>query len=1020
MTDSLQLLQDAAAGSGSASLRRRPAGPGGTPRLWRKTAIALALSSPLMFTVAATGVAVVLLAPGTAQAASNSEGFVYGVAPAGAEITLRSSETGYTRNTTVGSSGTFQITSVPIGRYEVTATVDGTAQSQEVSVSIGEGAQVRFVAEEIAEVTVTAQRTRVNTRSVETSTNLSAEELERLPVQRNISDVQMLAPDASMGSSDYETKQGNTLVAFGGASPLENAFFLNGFNLTDFRQGLGSSEVPFQFLQEVQVKTGGYSAAYGRSLGGVVNSVSKTGTNNFTAGVNLFWEPEWARAHSPNVDFIDEEGNVVHKIYNSADRDDGLEGNIFAGGPIIKDRLFFYGVVGLKDLSSKYVGGRGSAYSKETSDGPIYYALNLAANLAQGHRLQFTTFSDERDTDTAVYDYDFATKTIGDISSKAEVTTGGQAYILNYDGQMTDWFSLSAMYGHGELNDKSIALDGEGGPCTAVIDNRAGGNLRLGCVAPETRNRDIVDTRESWRLEGTFFFSLLGEHQAKAGYEVENLTTDITQAYVGNGTVYTYSRCNEEEGCSVGGQTVPTGAEFVRLRTYPIFGKFDNDLTAYYIEDRWQINRRLLVSLGLRNDTFDLKNNEGRSWTKQDDQWGPRLGLAFDLLDDGRSKIYANYGRYYMPIETNTAVRTLAGGVDETSYYQFTAIDPVTGVPTLGDRIGVVSASAVSPDYPRAANLKPSSQDEFIIGYEMEVAPLWTAGIKGLHRKLNDVIEDTCGYFPGEEGNLTYGCVLFNPGRDAVIRNQDWNFDGEIDNVTLTKEFLGLPKAERKYYAVTVNLDRAFDSKWFLRSSYTWSHTYGNFEGYARSDTGQDDPGISSSFDLPYLIAHGDLPQDHRHIFKVSGAYAITDEWLVGLNFSAISGRPKNAYGRLPSDIQVCDCSPEVNQAVIDSYNVGYEGEFSFVDGQRVGRGSEGRLGWVLNLNASVTYAPKFVPGLTLGMDVFNVLNRDTVVNIDESKELLTTDNPAYGTPRDSDSFQRPRHVRFSLAYQFR
>ncbi|WP_028081771.1 TonB-dependent receptor [Solimonas soli] len=993
-------------------------------RPWRKSALALALSSPLALTALESGLMLTVLAPGAARAASNSEGYVYGIAPAGANITLRSAETGYVRGTVAGANGSFQITAVPVGSYEVTAVVEGGEQKQTVTVSIGEGAQLRFVAEEIAEVTVTGQRSNVDTTAVETSTNLSAEELERLPVQRHISAVQMLAPDASAGSSDYETKQGNHLVAFGGASPLENGFFLNGFNITDFRLGLGGSEVPFQFLQETQIKTGGYSAAFGRSLGGVVNMVSKTGTNSFLAGGNLFWEPEWARGHSPDVDFVDNAGKVVHKVYNSADEDDGVEGNLFAGGPLIKDRLFFYGVVGMKDISSQYVGARGDTYSKEKSDGPLYYALNLAANLAPGHRLQFTTFSDERDSEIAVYDYDFDDKAVGAASSRTQATTGGQAYIANYDGQVADWFSLSALYGHGEIKDKSSALAGDGGPCTAVIDNRTGSNERLGCVSAETRNRDILDTRESWRLEGTFFFSLLGEHQVKAGYEVEDLTTDITQAYVGNGTVYTYSRCHNEEdpeaGCSVGGETIAEGADFVRLRTYPIFGKFDNDLSAYYIEDRWQIHRQLLLSLGLRNDTFDLKNRQGRSWTRQDEQWGPRLGIAFDPLDDGRSRIYANYGRYYMPIETNTATRTLSGGVDESSYYEFTAIDPLTGIPTLGDKIGATTSAAVSNDYPRAANLKPSSQDEFILGYEMEVAPSWSAGIKGLHRRLNEVIEDTCGYFPTEEGDLTYGCVLLNPGRDAVIRNQDWNFDGEIDNVTLTSDFLGLPKAERKYYALTLNLDRAFDGKWFVKSSYTWSHTYGNFEGYARSDTGQADPGISSTFDLPQLISYGDLPQDHRHNVKISGAYAITDEWMVGLSFSAISGRPKNAYGRIPPGTPLGDYDPQTNQAIIDAYNEQYEGEFSYVDGKRVGRGSEGRLGWIIDLNASVSYSPKFVPGLTLGMDVFNVLNGDTVTNIDESKELLTIDNPAYGTPRDSDSFQKPRYFRFSLGYEFK
>lgn len=963
----------------------------------------------------ALAVAVSMAAPAHAQ--SNAGGYIFGTAASSAEIVVRNADTGLTRTLTAASDGTFRVNDLPVGRYTVTYKAGGSTQEMETVVTLGSGSQIRFADEavELETITVTASSiATIDTRGTETASNFTAAELERIPVERNFTAVQLLAPDTSSGSNDYKTQQGQTLISFGGASPLENAFFINGFNITDFRRGLGSTEVPFEFLQEMQVKTGGYSAEFGRSLGGVINSVSKTGTNTFKAGGNVFWEPDWARADAPDQYRADSSPY----IYNGGDERDNVEANLFASGPIIKDRLFFYGLIGMKDLDQSDVSGEGATLTRQESDGPSYYALNLAANLTDGHRLQFTALSDERDKTNSVYNYDFDSKSITSPNSITEQTTGGKVYIANYNGQITDWFSLSALYGHGEIKEISAPFGAGGEECTRVRDDRGDGETPLGCVPSPSTNTDVTDTRESYRIDGTFYFALAGEHEVKVGYDIENLTTDYLQSYAGNGTFYRYDTCETAEGCSLGGETVAQGTEYVILRSSESGGEFDNDLTAYYVEDRWQMTPRLLVSLGIRNDTFDLKNGAGDTWTKLDDQWGTRLGIAFDTFGDGTSKIYANYGRYYMPIETNTAVRTLTEGTDTTINYAFTAIDPVTGLPTLGEQIGQPTFQGNSSSYPRSADLEPTSQDEFLVGYEMEVAPRWSTGIKVVHRKLNQAIEDTCNYFPTASGALTYGCVVLNPGSDAVIRNQDFDFDGIPDNLVLRAEDIGLPKAERKYYAVTVNLDRAFDRKWFLKSSYTWSHAYGNFEGYARSDTGQADPGISSTFDLPQLIAYGDLPNDHRHNLKVFGAYAVTPELMVGLNFSATSGRPKNAYGQLPADTFFSD-DPEINQQIIDAYNNGYEGEFAYVDGVRVGRGSEGRLDWIYNVNASLDYSPRFVPGLTLGMDIYNLLNGDTITNIDESKELQSGPNPTYGYARYHDSYQTPRFIAFNLRYEF-
>src|SRR5690606_7930803 len=94
-------------------------------------------------------------------------------------------------------------------------------------------------------------------------------------------------------------------------------------------------------------------------------------------------------------------------------------------------------------------------------------------------------------------------------------------------------------------------------------------------------------------------------------------------------------------------------------------------------------------------------------------------------------------------------------------------------------------------------------------------------------------------------------------------------------------------------------LAKAWDEKWSMNASYTWSKSYGNTEGLVKSDIGQDDAGITQDFDFPELMdgAYGSLPNDRRHTFKAYGAYALTEDLTIGANFLLQSGRPTTAFG---------------------------------------------------------------------------------------------------------------------------
>ena len=151
---------------------------------------------------------------------------------------------------------------------------------------------------------------RVDVRSTESATNINRQELSRLPVDQSLSSVALLAPGVINSGATFGG------LSFGGSSVAENAVYINGLNVTDPYRRQGFSSVPFGFYEEFQVKTGGYSAEFGRSTGGVINAVTRSGSNEFRAGAELTpgairlggiegrplpsrWHPGRAQPHQP-------------------------------------------------------------------------------------------------------------------------------------------------------------------------------------------------------------------------------------------------------------------------------------------------------------------------------------------------------------------------------------------------------------------------------------------------------------------------------------------------------------------------------------------------------------------------------------------------------------------------------------------------------------------------------------------------------------------------------------------------
>lgn len=186
-----------------------------------------------------------------------------------------------------------------------------------------------------------------------------------------------------------------------------------------------------------------------------------------------------------------------------------------------------------------------------------------------------------------------------------------------------------------------------------------------------------------------------------------------------------------------------------------------------------------------------------------------------------------------------------------------------------------------------------------------------------------------------------------------------------------------------------------------------------------RSDNDQDDAGLTTNFDQPGLVdgANGNLPNDRRHMVKVQGSYALTEDFSLGANLRWESGRPRSSFGFHPTDV----------------FASLYEAESFVKDGQLISRGSEGRTPSTWSLDLTATYAVDFNgTDVVFRADVFNVFNNLKPTQVNEINEIYAGEDedensPTYGALLGETSalyglptsFQTPRYVRLSAEIKF-
>ena len=995
-----------------------------------------------------------------AMAQTNTTGIVFGQAAAGATVVLVNKDTGARRSITVDNTGRFSVQALATGNYKVESVVNGkvVSSSDDVEVRLGQGTEVSL-ATTLGSVEVLGLRQKIDVASIGSTTVFTAGDLAKVPVASNVGAVIQLAPNTTRGDSRYG---GSGAPSFGGSSASENAYYINGFPVTTMLTQVGFSQLPFNSIAQAQVLTGGYGAEFGRSTGGVVNIVTKSGSNSWMAGVQLSATPSSLRAKekSQMYEAVGATPNVGGKylFYNDDNTQSSNSKSFYLGGPVIKDKLFMF-LAGettntarssIRQTNASVAGtNRTAGWQDSTTDTPRYL-LKLDWNLTDANHVEYTRISDKVVNDRTYSGFNYATLT------RNGVANGGASYvnwgptpvaaaqgsvtdILKYTGYLTEDLTVTALIGK-SYSPHNLTPAGYDASLAGTISDSTSQIPGFIYNNPQSTTANILvpgsyDQNKGVRLDVEY--RLNSKHSIRAGVDRNTITSKAGDASAG-GALWTYLRTDPTDtfgGHAAAPNTVagnPYAAQgyVVEKQIYSTSSTPTVDQSAWYIEDRYKVTNDILLSLGLRNEAFNNKNGDGLSYINLPTQLAPRLGVSWDVNGDASTKVFANIGRYHVPLPTNVAVRGAGSSLYTTERFAYTGVDPVTGAPTGLVSLGAPYSSdneygqAKDPRSVAAQNMQGNFQDEYAIGFENAISKGLNIGGKLTYRTLRTVIDDHCDDRPflawAARNNVDtskfggYNCAIMNPGIGNTF-NIDMTGNGTLNNIVLSAADIGIPPVKRKYLAVDVFAEHPFDGKWWGKATYTWSRNSGNTEGQLLSDIGQGDVSTTQAFDFPEFSVNADglLPNNRTHQLKLFGYYQVDPEWGVGANMLAASGRPKNCIGNAPSTTGGFFIDGQVT-----NYST-YGSAYFFCDGLPSPRGSAGTLPWDVRLDMNFSYKPASLKGFGFKVDVFNMFNSQVAETIEERKynRNVTTIRPAFNSVQ---SYSAPRSVKLTASYDYK
>lgn len=970
-----------------------------------------------------------------------------------------SNTAGFKRTVTTDSQGFQRILQVPPGTYNLVAAATsgfGEKNLNSIQVVLGKATPITLdlsVQQTGAEVIVTSEVAPIDVTDTKIQTNITSEVAELLPKGVNFSSLLKISP-----ATRPEPKSGGFQID--GASGSENTFIVDGTEVTNAISGTldANNDLPFQIVKEVQIKSSGFEAEYGGATGGVINVVTKGGGNQFNGEFGVNFRP--GKLQAAPRDILVLRNQVQYLNYSGLENANAFFPSATLGGPIVKDHVWFFGSynpqIYTRDRTINY---KPDSLTAATRGQSINYRGTTTYQYAFG-RIDAQPISSLRFTGTYTWNPIKVEGELPGLSSQFDGSfpNGSGLTGLAYQDQLggrqnsnvttgqvvwtpTGNLVLSLRGGHNFINAK-LGTYGRSPSfpytpaTTRVLCSSASPTQfpsSFGCSRGASNGVNLYDatafdatTRDTADADVTYLLGNFGgRHEFKGGYQYNRIFNELNSLRNG----YIVLRYGQLIDNYSGRNVTPTpGALGSGLfQRYGGLGEASSTNEGVYFQDKWQPTNRLTLNLGLRIERENVpsfNSSPGISFGFGD-KLAPRIGGAYDLFGDGKTKVSAFFGYFYDRFKYELPRGSFGGFIYYTDYFEILPGDtfgtytasrllganpptpiggncPQTGfafgqvrcsvdrrVPSNDPSLNLATQGGVDP------NIKAYRQTEITFTFERQLSDKFVLSARYTRKKLDRAIEDV-GFITAS-GSEAY--IIGNPGL------------GLVKDFFEAQNFIPR-KAVRDYNALEFRLDRRFADNYYFNLNYTYSRLYGNYSGLASSDEeGRTDPNVSRSFDAPFtetVVATGEntlglLGTDRPHVLKFAGAYNLDWNKKFGLGnnntefqtfFTAQSGTPITTF----ADV------------------AGYDSVILN------GRGDAGRTETFLQTDFALRHRYRFGRDnrfqVVAEMDVINLFNEKHVTNkfnlIDQTVYFL--DDPANGLVTQQEINTLPAGVVLTLA----
>jgi Carboxypeptidase regulatory-like domain/TonB dependent receptor-like, beta-barrel len=1051
------------------------------------------------------------------RAQSTTQGVVGGMVTgpdglplADAEIDLTSADTAHIYQARTDTQGNFRFLGLPPGNYEAWITQSGFARLHIARVPVEVG---RFTpmpahltiahAEETIEVREPGAV--IDLSSPALSTNIDETSIDELPSNsRRWSYFALLTPAVA------PDQQGYGQLSFRGISVLLNNNTLDGSdnNQAFFSEERGRTRTAYfasqASVREFQVNTSNYSAEYGRAAGGVVNTVTRSGTNHLHGNAFLFDRDNTWGARNPFTQLAQLQPDGTVAAVPVAPTDNRQQWGIAAGGPVLTDRIFWFftydqfrrnfPALSRPSNITKFFDSSLTSSDLETLRQRLgvplpSYALQQYQQFVSGlmsetglvprTASQIILFPkldwqlNDRNYVSLQYNYlrwmsphgaftqtatSYGVASFGDDHVTDDVLIGRWNTFLTANLM----HELRAQYGRDFESQFSVPPSAFEEPFSHNAYGRppeitlisSGSGLRIG--KPPTLDRAALPDEHRTQIASTFTY-VHGNHTMKLGYDFNHVLDGIDSIYNGNGT-YHYSNLLEfasdalaPSHCDANGNGVGISPcySYYTQQLGPQAFSFDTNDYAVFLSDEWKLKHRLTLSYGLRYEYEQLPPQnkllpnpalpQSNFIPRDRNNYGPRIGAAYDLTGHGNTVLRGGYGIYFGRIINSTifAAYTQTGSAAGQLGYYFRPGDD--GAPSFPY---IFSGRVVVPEAPTANYFDPNFQNPRITQAEASLA----------HRISRNTeitisyLRSTGQYLPNFMDTnidlatavpITY--TVKDPQQQGPLKKSTYSthlfiqrLNPAYGSITDINSMVG-----SHYQAMVVKVTHNGGRWLHLRASYTYAHAQDNNQNETTFTDANDvlDP---TDLSLEYADSNFDVRQRATAGIVLRAPWR-AHGWLGGLANGYALAPTATAQTGLPYSMHTSGSIPYIRYTNQFGQTEKLSGLGSSINGSggatwipAVGRNTFRYPGtYTIDLRASRTVSLSEKVRLELMVQGFNVLNHQNVTNISSLGYLISgassantnptlTWEPTFGTVTNSNSTNLYRERQLELVLRLR